>query len=183
VITARPASTVERTWRWAKRNSSVASMLSAASRKNRPMAGIVTALILNGVAIVLMGTNLFKWMVSLRVGDKPDFYIFFPQLEPIGIFHLASAIVGGGIIVVGALMSQVCHPLGNQTVRVTAKVMLLVEFAITSYTAQFVIDSVHWHLLTPTSKTMLLIQIIGGGAGTMFKWWLFMFLFRKSKWP
>jgi hypothetical protein len=182
-IMARPTSVVENAWRWAKRNSSVATLVNAVSRKNRPMAGIITAIIMNGISIIWNGSTLFKLMVARYVGEKPDFYRIFPEVEGAGILRLSMWIICSGVMIVGALMSQVCHPMGNQTVRAAAWVMAFVEIAIPAYMAQVATDSVHWRFLESNQKTMLLISLIAGAAGGSLRSWLFLFLFRKSKWP
>jgi hypothetical protein len=183
VITAQPASAAERTWRWVKRNYSSANLINAVSRRNRPIAGIITAIALNGIGIVWTGANLFSFLVSRHVGHKSEFYNLFPELEGAGILQMSMWLICSFVMIVGALMSQVCHPMGNQTVRAAAWVLAFVELVIPTYMVRFVTDTVYWRLFEANHKIALLIALIGGAVGGLFKAWIFLFLFRKSRWP
>ena len=135
----------------------------------RPMAGIVAAL--------LLGVPVMAAAAGLQVADRynPDGILALPGIAR-GV-HL----LGSLVLVVGALMSLGGNRRGSVVVRAVSRLMI---------PAVLVLLMVWWRLLAaqgmadgatrePNHAPMIFTLAILGTA----PWWLYLFLFRKSRHP
>lgn len=136
------------------------------SQADRPIAGIIVALVLGIINIIWFGAVIFRG----------------PPTELRSLFGVGIAFVGNTVLVIGALLSYARHPSGNRTVRITCYSMLVLLVLQEAMMFTDVKAWPKWSSLDPIVAYSVVVGIVGVVIGTALVWIFILFLFRKRRW-
>ena len=147
----------------------------------KPVAGIVVALVLGVVGLIWNCAVLFHYEYGNPNNVQVLIYQAFPALQIKNLIGYSVALLGNTSLVIGALMAHLNHPNGVRVVRITIYSMIAttVLSVIMACFAVFGADS--WTTLDAPTKGAMIGGLVGGIIGAIIDLGLLLFLFRKGK--
>ena len=156
-------------------------MVANVQSNPKPIAGIVTSLVLCTIGIIWSILILYRDLFAGSQGIELILANLFPSLLIIGFYSNTFLLISNTIILIGAILSYVFHPFGNNIVKTMSiiSIFAILLFSILSYRA--IVNSESWDKLNDVIRSSVVGGIIGGGIGGILEFGIIFLLFRKYR--
>ena len=151
-----------------------------ANSEDKPIAGIIVALVLGIIGLLWTCAVLFQNLYGTPNSIQATLNQIFPSLQIKAYLGLSLGILGNAALIIGALMSHMNHPKGVKAVRFTSYLMII-STALASVITYFAVTGADaWLALDAPTKGALIGGLVGGTIGAFLQWGLILFLFRQK---
>jgi hypothetical protein len=147
----------------------------------KPLAGIVTSLVLGTIGIIWSLMILYHDLYTGPQGLELILANLFPSFMIIGFFTNSMLLLTNTIIIIGAFLSYLQHPYGNKIVKIICLISILMFLVFTILSYEAVINSKSWWEIDVHVRSTVIGGIIGGGIGAISEFLIIFLLFRKYK--